>query len=80
MHSHENYSIELLKLFLGILLIGLLINNIINHSDMMIRYTNYVFKIDNNQIVNVFICISGTWLMSLLLIVNGKIFLNLLNW
>lgn len=79
-HSHENFSIEMLKLFLGILLMGLLTNNIINHTDMMIKYSYYIFKWDNNQIINSFVCISGSWILSLLLIVNGQIFLNMLNW
>jgi len=78
--SNSNFSIEILKLLLGILLMGLLINNIINHSEMMITYSNYIFKWDNNNIVNSFVCISGSWILSLLLIVNGQLFLNLLNW
>lgn len=79
-HSNNNFSIEILKLFLGILLLGLLINSIINHTEMMIAYSNYIIKWDNNQIVNSFVCISGSWILSILLIVNGQIFLNMLNW
>jgi hypothetical protein len=79
-HSHENFSIEILKLFLGILLIGLLLNNIVNHSEMMIKYLNYLINWDDSHIINSFVCISGSWILSLLLIVNGQIFLNMLNW
>lgn len=79
-HSNNSFSIEILKLFLGILLVGLLVNNIINHTEMMIIYSDYFVKWDNNHIVNSFVIISGSWILSLLLIVNGQIFLNMLNW
>ncbi len=79
-HSNNNFSIEILKLFLGILLLGLLINNIINHTEMMIVYSNYIVRWDNNQIINTFFCISCSWILSILLIVNEQIFLNMLNW
>jgi len=79
-HSNNYVSIEILKLFLGILLVGLLVNNIINHTEMMITYSNYFVKWDNNHIVNSFATISGSWILSLLLIVNGQIFLNMINW
>lgn len=79
-HSNNQFSIEILKLFLGILLVGLLVNNIINHTEMMIVYSDYIVKWDNNHVVNSFVIISGSWILSLLLIVNGQIFLNMLNW
>ena len=79
-HSNNHFSIEILKLFLGILLVGLLVNNVIIHTEMMVAYSDYIVKLDNNHVVNSFVVISGSWILSLLLIVNGQIFLNMLNW
>lgn len=67
---------EYLIMVLGIFLVFTLFNGIINHVEQLYSYLRTFF----NQSLTVIIALILPWMLSYLLLVNGKIFLNLLNW
>jgi hypothetical protein len=73
----EIYQI-LFKLLIGFLILTLLYG-IINHTKLLWKGVN---KSDgsNKSLLYGLIAFCSPWILSLLLIVNGKIFLNILNW
>ena len=67
------------EIIMGLFLTFTLMNGIVNHIELMYLYAKSNGKDHYNIFVLIF-SIFVPWFMSLLLLVNGRVFLNFLNW
>jgi hypothetical protein len=66
-----------LEITMGISLLVTLLNGIINHIDMLYQCVSIT---DQTSSFYLMVSIISPWIISLLLLVDTKIFLNLINW
>jgi hypothetical protein len=72
--------ISYIEVVMGLFLVFTLINGIINHSELLHLYSKSQEGNKNHNIISLIFSIFSPWILSMLLLVNGRIFLNFLNW
>lgn len=79
--SIESYNVKYaptLYMFFTVYLILSLLNAIDNHIKEF--YINLKYHFENRKTLNWIIAISFPWILSLLLMTNSNLFLNIINW
>ncbi len=74
----DNQIYFYLIISLGLFLVLTLYNGIINHVKHF--QSNLIYESERLQYFSWIISIFGPWILSLMLLVKGNIFLNILNW